>query len=334
MKRHALSALPLFAVFLVPSLYSADSPNPTGVGVMVSDIIDTRVTGFTPAECRLILRLSGDQIADGQRVYRIHVTKAFDDLGRDLVIPADSTSSSSYSPRFSNPVEELWRLEAVAAEVARRRVIREAASGTSSLPASPSSGSPARPLPSLPVRPSISLRNPSRQSASIKQIEGDVELFAPTVANGGILSVTGIWKHPGVFVKNDALATSGVRIMYLTPESYEANRTQDTGKAVERGSPWRREFAAQFAQYLKTHSSLNTLFFVDDPKRQLMDLELQTPDGKRIDGGEEWTGIPELRVVVFSAAKPLPVDTRLLIRIAAPGAITAYPFKLENIPLP
>jgi hypothetical protein len=64
----------------------------------------------------------------------------------------------------------------------------------------------------------VKLRNPSRNATAIKVLKGQVELFNPTEANGGVLTIKGILQHPAEPVQNPALAKYHIQLMYLTKQ--------------------------------------------------------------------------------------------------------------------
>lgn len=330
-----LTASFAFAAFSVQAEAAAAKPAP--IGVTVSDVSETRMSGSLIGECRLTLSLSGDAVADAQEVRRVRVTNARDELGRDLIKPVDPAAGmieAGVTPVVSpvvSSVDEQRRFELVAGEVARRRAMRDGQAVV---------GAPA-PAPSPAVRnvmksrPSISLRNPSRQSATIKIIEGEIDLFAPTEANGGIVRLTEPFAKPATLIANDALKASAIQLMYLPIETYAKDREATGRDARDAAGPWSEEVATMmkgFASLPTDRRGQTLIFFLHDPNRVVVDLELQTKDGKRLDRGTLRIGAPQLRGITLDA--PPPADAQLVLRVAAPGAITAHPFKLENIPLP
>ncbi len=340
-------------VFAVASwtLGAEPAAKPTGIGVAVADIYETRSSGVLASECRINLTLTGDMVADAYGVRSVRVTKALDELGRDLVKPADSATAPTIhnyvnpSVPGATPAEEQQRLEAVAAEVARRRALRgetaEAIHLPTPLPAPSRPPAPSAPgshqafQPPILQRAMLSLRTPSRQSATIKLIEGEIVLFAPAEANGGIARLDGFADHAAEFLKHDALQAAGIRIMYLTPEAYETQLAKAGADAKDPASPWSDDFAAWFRGFVKQQSASRrpmALLFVDDPEHRLVDVELQTPEGRRLNRDTLQGASSLLRGLLLEA--PLSPGARLVVRIANAGALATYPFKLENIPLP
>lgn len=332
MKPYLPAALSSLAVLLTsPVLGEEAQPKPAAIGVSVAEVIDIRAVGNQPSECRLALSLTGDAVADAYSLHRIHVTKAVDELGRDLTKPDNQPVQLASVYNYASAEDEQRRLAAVAAEVARRREIREGMVASSApLPIT----MPGRALPPPTPRPVISLRNPSRQSATIKLIEGEIELFRPTADNGGTVLFPGILGRPAEPVQDAALAGADVRLMYVTPESYEAKRPEAGADAKDPASPWSDEFANSLKSQVRQASltrRAGAYFFLHDPRHEVVDLDLQTPDGKSL-GPRVGSGIGDLRA--FSLGQPPPANAQLVVHLATPHALTTYPFKLENIALP
>jgi hypothetical protein len=265
----------------------------------------------------LYLNLTGDAIADAYSVHRIRVKVAQDELGRDLKKLAEVPSGVLLKPGSAAPlaIDEQRRLEAVAAEVARRRMLRETTTGGVSAEAP-------MPVTSRGPRPVITLRNPSRHSTTIKLVEGEIDLFTPTEANGALVRLPEIAAHPGDPVKNAALEALEIQVVYFNRETFEA-------KGNLLGSGAKERYAAAFKQI----GAKTVGIFLRDPKRLVVDFELQKNDGKPIRMNSYSTGSNEWGRAMFAASPP-PVDAQLVVRIATPGAIKSYPFKLEDVPLP
>lgn len=76
------------------------------------------------------------------------------------------------------------------------------------------------------LKADVKLRNPSRNATTIKILKGEVELFTPTEANGGLLTIKSVLKTPAEPIKNAALEKYGIQLMYLTKETYEAKKKE------------------------------------------------------------------------------------------------------------
>lgn len=324
-----------FAACSAAALLAQPAPN-ASMGVIVSEISDTRSTLSGVGECRVVLSLTGDAASDAHSVRRVRLSKAIDDTGRDLIKDAefDVPAAGPFSPSAADEAE---RLLMVADEVTRRRLRREQAAGNLEQTVSPALAP--RPLPAAagaaPMRmpgnkPSFHLRNPSRQSTTIKLVEGEVELFTPTEANGGNVRVASFAARPAEFIRHEALEGAGIKLMYLTREAYEARRAAATA-AGEADAPWTEAVANALKARSRIGGQNAVLFFVDDPQQRMVALDVETAGGKAIRHRPSFafSGIHSLFL-----DKPLPDDAQLVVRIAVDAAISRHAFKLENIALP
>ncbi|TAK90075.1 MAG: hypothetical protein EPO07_20600 [Verrucomicrobia bacterium] len=182
----------------------------------------------------------------------------------------------------------------------------------------------------------LKLRNPSRNATVIKLVEGEVELFNPTPANGGILVIKDILKHPAEPVQNPVLKKYGIELMYLTKESYEAKKKQieqqqkdAAGGAI--GEAFGDLFKGMFGGMMSSESKNNLKLYVKDADKRVIEVEFQDANGKALKRRSSWSS-QEMRSQDFDAAPP--ADTQLLIQLATPEATQSFPFKVENIPLP
>lgn len=180
------------------------------------------------------------------------------------------------------------------------------------------------------------LRNPSRQSAVIKLIEGEVELFSPSEANGGRLVIKDILKHPAEPVENGTLKRYGVELTYLTKESYAAKKSQlqaqqagSAGQSLGQGIG--EMFSGMFSGMMSSISSNSVMLYVKDPGKYVIDVEFQDANGKALKRRSSWSS-NGMRSQEF-ADRPA-ADTQLLVYLATPDAVQRVPFKIENVPLP
>jgi hypothetical protein len=317
MKPNASVALLAYGLLFAAGAAAAEKADKSaGIGVTVADVHETRSTSAQNFGLRLVLNLSGEAVTDAYNVRRVRVTTARDDGDRDLVLPqVDSIDGVEFSPEAAS-AHEKERLQAVAAEVARRRAMREAAGVA---PFAPLSGRPnSRNSTSKTV---VNLRNPSRQSTALAILEGEITLFTPTEANGGVVRVMRL-APPGELLKNDALEQAGIQFVYFTRTAFETNRLLVGAEAKE-----------MFNQAFQLNGADATCLVLRDPKKLVVDFELQDRDAKRIVAGTFFGGFNGWDRALFLKGPP-PDGAQLLVRVATPESIKSYPFKLENIPLP
>ena len=187
------------------------------------------------------------------------------------------------------------------------------------------------------LKTEVKLRNPSRNATTIKVIKGEVELFSPTEANGGVLTITNILAHPVEPVQNPELAKYGIQVMYLTKESYEAKKKevdaqQSAGDAAGQklGEAFGSLFSGMFGGMMSNAKDSITLY-VKDPDKRVISLKFMDAQGKALKTRQSWSS-NEFRNTGFEATPP--ADTRLVIQLATPESLKTCPFQVENIPLP
>jgi hypothetical protein len=263
---------------------------PVAVRATVGDVTDNRTTGSFNAECKVELKFTGDAAADAGSVRRVRVTKAEDELGRDLIPKGDDDDSFS------------------------------------SMNSGRRSGA---------LKAEVKLRNPSRNAAVIKVIAGEVELFDPTPANGGVLIVKDILKHPAEPVSDATLKKYGVELMYLTKESYEAKKKQLDAQQKKDGGPLGEAFGEMFSGMLggmmASDAKNNLKLYIKDPDKRVVEVEFQDATGKALKRRSSWTS-GGMRSMDFDAAPP--ADAQLKVLLATPEATQSLPFKVENVPMP
>jgi hypothetical protein len=186
------------------------------------------------------------------------------------------------------------------------------------------------------LKTELRLRNPSRNASTIKLVDGEVELFSPTMANGGVLTIKDILKHPAEPVQNETLKKYRVEVVYLTKESYEAKKKQiqDQQKSeadAKLGEAFGDLFKGMFGGTMASDSKNSVKLYVKDPEKRVVDVEFQDAGGNALKTGSSWS-MGELRQTEFKSAPP--PDTQLLIHLATPEALRTFAFKVENVPLP
>ena len=177
------------------------------------------------------------------------------------------------------------------------------------------------------------LRNPSRNATAIKMLKGQVELFNPTEANGGLLTITGILQHPAEPVQNPALAKYNIQLMYLTKEAYDAKK-----KELESQQKGDDKLGAAFGELFKgmfggmmSDSKNSIQLYIKDPDKRIIDLKFVDGQGKELKNNQSWS-TDDFKSTSFES--PPPADTQLKIQLATPESLKTYSFQVENIALP
>ena len=186
------------------------------------------------------------------------------------------------------------------------------------------------------VEQKVTLRNPARSAKSIRLLEGDGEVFSPTVENGGIVTVKDFMKQPGQPLGNPAFQKAGVTIMYITKEVAEAKKKkqqeEQTKAAAQEGGAFGQAIASAFGGMFGGMGGENGVqLLIEDPNDHVVEIEFHDGAGKKINTrGSMSSG----QMHGYSFAQLPGPDTQLVIYLATPAATKVVLFKLENIPLP
>jgi hypothetical protein len=177
------------------------------------------------------------------------------------------------------------------------------------------------------------LRNPSRNATAIKMLKGQVELFNPTEANGGLLTLKGILQHPAEPVQNPALAKYHIQLMYLTKAAYDAKK-----KEIESQQNGDQKLGAAFGELFKgmfggmvSDSKDSIQLYINDPDKRIIDLKFADGQGNPLKSNQSWS-TDSFKSTSFES--PPPPDTQLKIQLATPESLKTYSFQVENIALP
>ena len=179
----------------------------------------------------------------------------------------------------------------------------------------------------------VKLRNPSRNATAIKMLKGQVELFNPTTANGGILTIKNILQRPAEPVQNPALAKYHIQLMYLTKAAYEAKKKeigsqQNSGQQL--GEAFGQLFKGMFGGMV-SDSKNSIQLYIQDPDKRILDLKFLDGQGNSLKSSQSFS-TDSFRSTDFQS--PPPPDTEVQIQLATPESLKAYSFQVENIALP
>ena len=179
----------------------------------------------------------------------------------------------------------------------------------------------------------VKLRNPSRNATAIKVIKGQAELFNPTEANGGLLTIQNILQHPAEPVQNPVLAKYHIQLIYLTKAAYDAKK-----KEIESQQNGDQKLGDAFGQLFKgmfggmVSDSKNSIqLYISDPEKRIIDLKFVDGQGNPLKNNQSWS-TDSFKSTSFES--PPPPDTQLNIQLATPESLKTYSFEVENIALP
>lgn len=185
---------------------------------------------------------------------------------------------------------------------------------------------------------SVSLLGSSRAARSIKDLRGELELFSPTIQNGGVVVVDDFRAQPGSKLQNPGLEKLGVSLTCHTKESFEAaKKLSDSATAQGQFVNFRTQDdeSSLFPGILGDPQNSPRNYIVlkaSDPEKRITGFAFRGTDGRFLPVGNR-KSVNDLHT--FSFVIPvLPEKLDLHVYLAVDGAIEKVPFRLENIPLP
>ena len=185
----------------------------------------------------------------------------------------------------------------------------------------------------------IKLKNPSRSATFISTIEGSIELYQPSLENGGEIIVENYLNEPGVLIKENLLKKYDLELMYLTKEVYEQKKAiyknaqkNEMDKINDMvGDPFVELFKGYFGSSLMDEQN-SLKFYVRDEHNKLVDLQFLGENDKIIDiWGRSSMG--KLRTYSFKDRLPSE-NSKLVIYLATDNSVQVIQFKIDDISLP
>lgn len=183
----------------------------------------------------------------------------------------------------------------------------------------------------------IKLRNPSRNAATIKTLEGELELIRPTLENGGKIVVADFQSNAGEPIATSQLQPWNVEVIHLTKEGFEKmkgemekeKKSMDAA-AEKMGEAFGELFMGVFN--IEPSDDENALqFYIKDPDKHIVNLGFTDQNAKTMKSTSRSTA-GNIQTYTFKD-KPSK-DWRLVISLSTPTSTRTRSFKVENIPLP
>lgn len=177
---------------------------------------------------------------------------------------------------------------------------------------------------------------PSRKATVIKELSGELSLYGPTEANGGILKIPNYQAKANT---NLLPESAGVKMVYLTPasiEKYKNEQNQKKEEELKKMPAAAREIAELLMNALDGFSGFGddenqAMFVMDGDETKLVEVYFEDPAGKKIERNG-YTKSGNLIAYYFNE-KPSP-NWKLVLNIESAGSIKKIPFTLTNIDLP
>jgi hypothetical protein len=286
----------LLAPLAAPCAGTASNPPAPETRTSVVSLGDVR---GSDSSSRLEIELELPDFPAGEvAAARLHIRKAVDDTGRDLVPEEDRKAALE-------PVQQ-----------GRSR-------GPDEKPA--------------PVVVQVKLRNPARKAKVLAEVSGDIEFYLPGRDPNAVATIPNIPVWAGKRLESPALAASKVGIAMLTEEQLEAEKRRQAEKRKEEArkhgilGEMLEPLASAFLQAFFTPEGGDVVLMVEDPDGRVVRMALLDASGE-----DQTTGRMQqqgLTVLSSSRRGPRP-DWSLEVRLKTPKTQVLRSFTLKDVRLP
>lgn len=182
----------------------------------------------------------------------------------------------------------------------------------------------------------LSLLTTSRQATVIRELAGEIILFAPTEANGGLVKVKAFGKSAN---KNLVPKVNNLSVVYLNKESLDKLEKEQKSKKeaeLKKQSPEMQALAKELMNLVDafsymTESPNEVSFFISGDENKLIDVSFETPSGTKIDNNG-WSSSGGLKTYYFNEeVKP---EYTAILTVESEGAVKKIPFSIKDVDLP
>ncbi|MBE0540816.1 MAG: hypothetical protein IH623_05465 [Verrucomicrobia bacterium] len=286
-----------------PALRASTNDQPV-VGEIRTEVFTISENRQPGGRCHVHLKFTGSMLTNFIGISRVRVLHAVDDVGTDLVSSAKSDHVGwGNGAGFNRAGVRGWYDE---------RSLKARYAG-------------------------VVLGLPSRSARFIRELTGEVELYWPTLQNGGVVVVEEFRAQPGIPIKNLALQKLEVKLTCLTKEAYETSKVLTPPDAT-RGRPLilPEDQAADglfpgILGYPNSTPRNYVVLRIDDPQQRVTSFAFRGPDGRLLPVNQQKSA-KGMRGFYFDAL--VPERVALYVYLTVPEAVEKVSFKVENIPLP
>jgi hypothetical protein len=192
----------------------------------------------------------------------------------------------------------------------------------------------------------ISLKNPARGASAIKEVSGDVELFAPSRDPAATVVVDRLVSRMDKSVDSAALKAQKIGVRLVSPKVYRADakkREAEMDAEMEKHKDQINKEAGDdktaealmalvkgFAGMLNEVGDYDVILQIQDEQGKILDVEVVGKSGVIDTRGSMSSG--GLKILQFS--EKLPADAKLRFLLKTKKSLLSTPFSLTNVPLP
>lgn len=183
---------------------------------------------------------------------------------------------------------------------------------------------------------SLNLMPTSRKAKVIKELSGEIALFTPTEANGGLVKI----KNPVKSAMKDLLPKNkDLNVMLLTEESVEKFKKDQKNKKqaeLKKQSKEVQEMANAimgiFDEYFRWgDSKYEVSFMITGDQNKVVSIAYEKPDGTSItnNGYMSSNGL-----ITYYFNEEIEPQYTLILNVESAGSVKKLPFSLKDVELP
>ena len=192
----------------------------------------------------------------------------------------------------------------------------------------------------------ISLKNPARGASAIKEVSGDVELFAPSRDPAATVVVDRLMSRMDKSVDSAALKAQKIGVRLVSPKVHRADakkreaemdaemKKHEAEVKKETGDDKTAEalmgLVKAFSGMMNEVGDNDVILQIEDEGGKILDVEVVGKGGVIDNRGSMSSG--GLRILQYG--EKLPPDAKLRFLLKTKKAVLSTPFTLTNVPLP
>jgi hypothetical protein len=193
----------------------------------------------------------------------------------------------------------------------------------------------------------LSLKNPARGAAAVKEIAGQIELFVPSRDPAATVTVDRVLSRMDKAVDSPSLKSQKIALRVVSPNAHRAAAKKRDAEFEKEMAKHKEEMKKEagddktaealmalvkgFSGMMNEVSDNDLILEIEDPDKKVLDVSVVGPKGDTIDtNGSMSSG--SLRILQFH--EKLPADAKLKLLLQTRKSIVSAPFSLTNVPLP
>jgi hypothetical protein len=193
----------------------------------------------------------------------------------------------------------------------------------------------------------LSLKNPARGAAAVKEIAGEVQLFVPTRDPAAVVTIDRVLSRMDKAIDSPTLKAQQISVRVVSPRVHREaakKREAELEKEMEKHKEEMKKEAGDdktaealmalvkgFSGMMSEVGDNDLILEIEDDQKRIVDVSVVGPKGDAIDTrGSMSSG--GLKIMQFG--EKLPADAKLKILLQTRKSIVSAPFSLTNVPLP